>query len=68
MAVQQLSQGSPDGAQLGSAATELVGFWGKTARIRITAIASISSAETTANVKTRLRLLITGLKNIGIVG
>jgi len=68
MAARQLSDAGTGGTVLGQSATDLIGFFGKTARIRVTAIASISAAETTANVKTRLRLLLTGMKNLGLVG
>lgn len=68
MPARQLSDAGTGGTVLGQSATDLIGFFGKTARIRVTAIQSISSNETTANVKTRLRLLLTGMKNLGLVG
>jgi hypothetical protein len=67
MAADQLSKKNPDGTKLGQSSTDLVGFWGKTARIPITTFASISAAETTANVKSRINKILNGLKNIGII-
>lgn len=67
MAADQLSKKNPDGTTLGQSSTDKVGFWGKTARIPITTFASISVAETTANVKSRINKILNGLKNIGII-
>lgn len=67
MAADQLSKLNPDGTKLGQSATDKIGFWGKTGRIPITSMASISVAETTANVKSRLNKILNGLKNIGII-
>ncbi len=63
----QVSDGSPAGLGVGQNATDLVGFFGKTARIPITTFASISVAETTANVKSRVNKLINGFKNLGLI-
>lgn len=63
----QLGDASPLGTGVGQSATDKVGFWGKTARIPITAMNSVSAAETTANVKSRLNKILNGLKNIGII-
>lgn len=68
MTARQLSDKRSDGTYLGQSATDLVGFFGKTARVQITAIASVSAAETTANVKSRLNKVIQGLKNLGLAG
>ena len=68
MAADQLSKKPADGTKLGQSATDLVGFFGKTARVQVTAITSISVAETTANVKSRINKIITGLHNLGISG
>ena len=67
MAADQLSKKNPDGTVLGQSSTDKVAFFGKTARIPITTFASISVAETTANVKSRVNKLINGLKNLGLV-
>lgn len=67
MAADQLSKLNPDGTKLGQSATDKIGFWNKTARIPITTFASISAAETTATVKSRVNKLINGLKNLGII-
>lgn len=67
MAADQLSKLNPDGTKLGQSKTDLIGLWGKTARVAITSFASISVAETTANVKSRINKILNGLKNIGAI-
>lgn len=67
MAADQLSRKNPDGTKLGQSSTDLIGFYGKTARIAITTFASISVAETTANVKSRINKILNGLKNVGLI-
>jgi hypothetical protein len=67
MAATQLSQKNPDGTVMGQSATDKIAFCGKTARIPITTFASISVAETTANVKSRVNKILNGLKNLGLI-
>ncbi len=67
MAADQLSKKNPDGTKLGQSATDLIGFFGKTARVQMTFITSISAAQTTSLVKTRINLILTGLKNLGLM-
>lgn len=66
MAMQQLSQKSPDGVCLGQSATDKVGFFGKTARVQGTAAASIGATATTAILKARINTINTVLKNLGL--
>lgn len=63
----QVSDGSPTGLGVGQSSTDKVGFFGKTARIPITSMASVSAAETTANVKSRVNKILNGLKNLGLI-
>lgn len=63
----QVSDGSPLGLGVGQNTTDLVGFFGKTARIPITTFASISVAETTSQVKSRVNKILNGLKNLGLI-
>lgn len=67
MAVTQLSYGNPEGVSMGQSKTDKICFCGKTARIPITTFASISVAETTANVKSRVNKILNGLKNLGLI-
>lgn len=67
MAADQLSKKPVDGTKLGQSATDLIGFWGKTPRVQVTFITSISAAQTTAVVKARINLILAALKNIGIM-
>jgi hypothetical protein len=48
MAIQELSNGNPDGARLGLDATELVGFWGKTPIAQPTSATQAALTLTTA--------------------
>lgn len=68
MAADQLSKKNADGTVLGQSATDLIAFFGKTARVQITAFNTVSAGETTANVKSRLNKVIAGLKNLGLKG
>jgi hypothetical protein len=67
MAADQLSKKNPDGTLLGQSATDKVGFYGKTARVQMTFITSISAAQTTAVVKARINLIISRLINSGLM-
>lgn len=67
MAVHQLDNGNPDGTQLGSASTALIGFWGATpaAQPSITAVAT-TTATTTLN-ETKIDRLYSALRTAGII-
>lgn len=67
MAVKQLSDGNPDGTQLGQSTTDPIGFWGKTCTAPITFITSISAAQTSAVVWTRLNQLRASLIRVGLM-
>lgn len=63
----QLSDGNPDGTVLGQSTADLIGFYGKTARVPITFVTSISAAQTTAVVKARINQIRAGLINLGLM-
>lgn len=67
MTARQLSNKDGDGTILGQSATDKIGFFGKTARVQITFITSISAAQTTAVVKARINLIRTALINLGLM-
>lgn len=67
MATRQLSDGRSEGTVVGQSATDLVGFFGKTARVPITFVTSISAAQTTAVVKARINQIRAGLINLGLM-
>jgi len=64
MAVKQLSDGNPDGTQLGQSASDLVGFYGKTPIAQVAVISTTGS--TAASMKTRINAITTLLRNIGL--
>src|SRR6185312_1248659 len=51
MAADQLSKACDDGTVLGQSATVLIGFFGKTARVQVTAITSISAVVCAAEME-----------------
>lgn len=63
----QVSDGSPTGLGVGQSTTDKVGFFGKTARIPITFVTSVSAAQTTATVKARINQIRAGLINLGLM-
>lgn len=66
MAMQQLSQGSPDGVCLGQNSTDKVGFFGKTAITLRSLPASLTAANTTTQVKAAVSQIRNLLKNLGL--
>ena len=66
MAAQQLSQGSPDGVVLGQNSSDKIGFYGKTAITLRSLPASLTTANTTAQVKAAVSQIRNLLKNIGL--
>ena len=67
MAVKRLSEGYPDGIVLGNSSTDLVGFFGKTARVQGTVVVSIAATATTAILKNRINAINTRLKALGLL-
>lgn len=68
MAIQQLHNGNPDGALLGQASTDLVGFYGLTTPIVRPAITAVATATaTTALNETKIDRLYTALVNLGLI-
>lgn len=66
MAVQQLSQGSPDGVVLGQNSSDKIGFYGKTAITLRSLPASIGASATTTILKTAVNQIRNLLKNTGL--
>lgn len=64
---EQVTYGSPDGAQVGGASTDKIGFWGATpvARQSITAVATATA--TTALNETKINRLYAALRTIGLI-
>lgn len=65
MAVEYIGQGGPDGTVVGLTSTELVGFHGKTPVAQASAIAT--SASTLVSLKAKLNLLLTAMRNKGLI-
>ncbi len=66
MAVKRITDGHPDGIQIGAAA-DLLGFFGATPRVQVTTFSSIGTTATTAILKARINSIRTGLRALGIV-
>lgn len=64
---ERVDYGSPDGAQLGGASTDKVGFFGATpvARPAVTAVAT-ATATTTLN-ETKINRLYAALRTLGLI-
>lgn len=64
---QAVTDGAPDGANVGKSSTEKVGFWGATpvARQSITAVATTTA--TTALNETKINRLYAALRTIGLI-
>ena len=67
MAVHYLGDNSPDGACLGTASTEKIGFYGTTPIVRPAITAVTTTTATTALNETRITRLYTALVSLGIV-
>lgn len=67
MTAKRLSEGYPDGTILGNSTTDLVGFFGKTAGIPMTFIASLGTTSTTTSVKTALNKMRVSLIRLGLM-
>lgn len=64
---EQVTYGGPAGAQVGSASTELVGFWGATPVTIGSTIAAVDVTVSASVVAASLNLVIAELKRKGIV-
>lgn len=53
--------------QLGDTATDLIGFYGATPRVRMTTIASIGATATTAIMKARINAMRTYMRSVGLM-
>lgn len=67
MAIKQLSDGGPQGTQLGQSASDLVGFYGKTPVAQATLVTALVTTPATTDIATAVNGVITALKNIGII-
>jgi hypothetical protein len=64
MTYERLDYGSPDGCQIGGAATDKIGFYGKTPAVQP---ASIAAATDAATAISQANLVIAALKTLGLV-
>jgi hypothetical protein len=60
---EQVTYGSPDGAQIGASATDKVGFFGATPRVQV---ANVVDATDAATAITKLNAVIAGLEALGL--
>lgn len=64
---EQVTYSGPDGAQVGKASTEKVGFWGVTPVTLGTTIAAVGTTVSTSVVAASLNLLIVELQRKGVI-
>lgn len=67
MAVQEVADGRPDGARLGQASTDKVGFFGATPVVQAAITAVGTTTATTALNETKIDRLYTALINLGLI-
>ena len=65
---EQVTYSGPDGAQVGAASTDKIGFWGVTpVTLGSTIAAATNSGTTVSNVLAQLNSLITELQRKGVI-
>ena len=64
---ESVTYGSPDGAHIGSSATEKVGFWGVTPVVQPSVTAVGTATATTALNETKINRLYAALVSCGII-
>lgn len=68
MAIKQLSDGNPDGTNLGQSTTDKIGFYGLTTPIVQPSITAVTTATaTTALNETKIDRLYTALRSINLI-
>lgn len=65
--IKQLSDGGPDGTQLGQSATDLVGFFGKTPIAKPSVTWPNTGTATTTLNETKVNRLMVALVNLGLI-
>lgn len=64
---EQVTYGSPDGAQVGGASTDKIGFWGVTPVTLGTSVATATASATLTNIYYQFNLLLAELRRKGVV-
>lgn len=64
---EQVTYGSPDGAQVGGASTDKIGFWGATPVTLGTSVATATASATLTNIYYQFNLLLAELRRKGVV-
>jgi hypothetical protein len=64
---EQLTNGSPDGAQLGGASTDKVGFFGATPIVRPSVTWPNTGTATTTLNETKVNRIMAALVNLGLI-
>lgn len=63
----QLSDGRPDGTQLGQSASDKVAFHGATPTAQISYIATITASATLSQIVVNFNALLDALKTLGLI-
>jgi hypothetical protein len=65
---ERLDYGSPDGAQLGGASTDKIGFYGATPVVRPTVTNTTTTTATTTALQADIDAIRAALKSLGLFG
>ncbi len=68
MAELQLSDGNPDGTNMGQSTSDLIGFYGVTNIAQATVTATTTTTATTTALQTDIDAIRTALENLGLIG
>lgn len=64
---EQVTYNAPAGAQIGSSATEKVGFYGETPVVQGSAVTTLATTPTATDIATAVNSIISRLQSIGII-
>lgn len=67
MAIQELSDGGPEGTRVGSSSSEKVAFWGKTPVAQQASLTAATAGMTAPDLVPIINGIITRLEVVGIV-
>lgn len=64
---ENVTYNSPDGALVGSSATEKIGFYGTTPVVQGSAVTTLATTPTATDIATAVNAIISRLQDIGII-
>jgi hypothetical protein len=64
---EQVTYNAPSGAQIGSSATEKVGFYGATPVVQGSAVTTLATTPTATDIATAVNSIIDRLQDLGLI-